>query len=66
MTRIEGFAIGLVTVGLTEPAMVAAHPWLDDAHAVVYFAAREDLEQSMAGVMAGLKAGTTDWSMSAV
>ena len=55
--------MGLVTVGLTEPAVVATHPWLDDAHAVVDFAARENFEKGMAGVMAGLKAGTTnEWT----
>ena len=52
--------MGLVTVGLTKPAVVAAHPWLDHAHAVVDFAARENLDKNVAGVTAGLKAGTTN------
>jgi len=42
--------MGLVTVGLTKPAVVAAHPWLDHAHAVVDFAARENPEQHKRGV----------------
>src|SRR4029453_10337738 len=55
--------MGVVTVGLTEPTVVATHSWLDDAHAVVDFAARENFEKNMAGGMAGLKAGTTnEWT----
>jgi len=42
--------MGLVTVGLTEPAVIAAHARLDDAHAVVDFAARENIEQHKRGV----------------
>src|ERR687897_3536179 len=49
-----------MTVRLAEPAVIAAHSRLDDAHAVIDLATREDLEDDVAGVMAGLKAGTTD------
>ena len=39
--------------------MIAAHARLDDARAIIDFAARENSQKNVAGVMAGLKAGIT-------
>jgi hypothetical protein len=39
--------------------VIAAHTRLDDAHAVINLAARKNSQKNVAGVMAGLKAGTT-------